>query len=161
MSKHIIISYNDNDNDNSLLDINVVIKWIIVDVHTLFTKFTNMFWYSTLCKETNHGSEINAWEHTATSLISKWAMIILFWTQCQDFTMKNRMQISASIVREWVMGNREWPRETWGMEKWWRCWLKVACYNCLVIVEFTYSYIDVVHIMSVSKIAVENRYVLY
>ena len=29
-------------------------KWIIVNVHTLYTKFNNMFWYSTLYKETNH-----------------------------------------------------------------------------------------------------------
>ena len=32
--------------------------------------------------------------------------------------------------------------------------IEVACYNCLVTVEFTCSYIDVVHIMNVSKNAV-------
>ena len=59
---------NDNDNDNSLLNINAAMKWIVVNVHTLYTKY-NMFWYSTLCKETNHGSEMIAWEHTATLLL--------------------------------------------------------------------------------------------
>ena len=43
--------------DNSLLNITAVMKWIIVNMHTLYTKFNNMFWYSTLCKETNHGGE--------------------------------------------------------------------------------------------------------
>ena len=33
--------------------------------------------------------------------------------------------------------------------------------NCIVTVEYTYTYIDVVHTMNVSKIAVENGYVLY
>ena len=35
--------------------------------------------------------------------------------------------------------------------------MKVACYNCLVIVEFTYSYIDVVHIMSVGVIGIHGK----
>ena len=34
--------------------------------------------------------------------------------------------------------------------------MKVACYTCIVAVGFTNSCIDVVHIMSVSKIAVEK-----
>ena len=72
-----------------------------------------MSWYSTLCKETNHGSEMNAWEHTATSSISKWAMIILFWTQCQKFYLESRTQNSAGIVREREIGNREQLKETW------------------------------------------------
>ena len=89
----ILLTVNDNDNDNDndimtmtmamipdLLNINVAMN---MNVHRLYMLFI-MFWCYTLCKETNHGSEMDAWEHTATSLITNLAAIILFWIQCKN-----------------------------------------------------------------------------